>query len=200
MKLTGTKMIHSCSRELPRTTLLTVAAMGICLLLTGCLRDPNVRKQKFVEQGDRYFAQQKFPEALLTYGRALQIDPKFATAHYKVAQCQLKLANWASAFQELQRTTDLEPQNLPAHLNLGQLYLAAGRAPDARDQAQVILKSNPQDLDAQILLSIADAQMRNLRDALREADEAVAMSPSNATVYLNLANIQQKASEFQDAT
>src|SRR5258708_28158501 len=199
MKLTGTKMIHSCSRELPRTTLLTVAAMGICLLLTGCLRDPNVRKQKFVEQGDRYFAQEKFPEALLTYGRALQIDPKFAAAHYKVAKCQLKLANWASAFQELQRTTDLDPQNLPAHPDRGQLYLAGGRAPDARDQAQLILKSNPQDLTAQILLSDADAQMGNLRDALLEATDAMKASPGDATVYLNLANIQEKASAYQDA-
>lgn len=181
------------------TALLLGLVMQIGFLLAGCTHNPNVRKQKFVEDGDRYFAREKFREALLTYGRALQIDPRFATAHYKIAQCQLKLANWASAFQELQRATDLDPQNMPAHRDLGQLYLAGGRGPEAKDQAQLLLKSNPHDLDAQILLSDADAQMGNLRDALREAADAVNSSPNNAAVYLNLATIQQKASAFQDA-
>jgi len=77
-----------------------------------------------MEQGDRYFAQEKYPEALLTYERAVQIDARLVAAHYGIAKCHLKMSSWASAFQELQRTIDLEPQNWPAHLDLGQLYLA----------------------------------------------------------------------------
>src|SRR5260370_2305622 len=179
MKLTGKRMIPEYSRSFRRPAVLFGIVAEICLALSGCMRDPNVRKQKFVEQGDRYFAQEKFPEALLTYGRALQIDPKFDEAHYRVAKCQLKLANWAYAFQELQRTTDLDPQNLPAHLDLGQLYLAGGRAPDAKDQAQLILKSNPQDLNAQILLSDPDAQIANLPNPLAEPQHTSKISPAN---------------------
>src|SRR5260370_32803821 len=82
MILLCTSMTPRYSRKSQRTALVIGIMAQICLLLAGCLRDPNVRKQKFVEQGDRYFAQEKFPEALLTYGRALQIDPKFAHAHY----------------------------------------------------------------------------------------------------------------------
>ncbi|HVS88299.1 MAG TPA: tetratricopeptide repeat protein [Candidatus Acidoferrum sp.] len=199
MEQLGTQSMSGHSPRLRRIALLLGVTVQVCFVLAGCFRDPNIRKQTFVEEGDRYFAQEKYPEALLTYGRALQIDPKFAAAHYKVAKCHLKLANWASAFQELQRTIDLEPQNWPAQLDLDQLYLAGGRAPEAKDQAKLILKSNPNDLGAQILLSDADAQMGNLPDALREAADAVNASPSDATVYLNIANIQQKASAFQDA-
>ncbi len=199
MAHSDTKIVARDSPSLLRTALLLGLVVQTSFLLPGCTHDPNVRKQKFVEEGDRYFAREKFREALLTYGRALQIDPRFAVAHYKIAKCQLKLANWASAFQELQRATDLDPQNMPAHLDLGQLFLAGGRGPDARDQAQLLLKSNPQDLGAQILLSDADAQMGNLRDALREAADAVNTSPNNAAAYLNLATIQQKAAAFQDA-
>src|SRR5712692_2299781 len=160
-----TQIIGGHFQYLRRTALLVGIVVQICFALPGCVRDPNIRKQKFVEEGDRYFAQEKFPEALLTYGRALQIDPRFAAAHYKIAKCHLKLANWASAFQELRRTIDLEPQNLPAHLDLGQLYLAGSKTPEARDQAKLILKSSPGDLSGQILLSAADAQMGNLQDA-----------------------------------
>jgi hypothetical protein len=72
-----------------RTGLTVLVAVQICLVLAGCLRDPNVRKQKFMEQGDRYFAQEKYPEALLTYERAVQIDARLVAAHYGIAKCHL---------------------------------------------------------------------------------------------------------------
>jgi tetratricopeptide (TPR) repeat protein len=199
MELFG-KQISSVRSSIPhRTALLFAITLQICMVLTGCFRDPNVRKQRFVAEGDRYTAQEKFPEALLTYGRALQIDPKSADVHYKIAKCHLKLSNWASAYQELQRTIALEPQNWNAQLDLGQLYLGGGKAPEAKDQALMILKSNPNDLGAQILLANADAQLGNLEDALREAANAVSAAPNNADTYVNLAIIQQRALAFEDA-
>ena len=97
----------------------------------GCSRDPNVRKQKFIEQGNRDFEQGKYREALIYYGRALQIDPRFAEAHYKMAQCYLKQSSWAAEYRELQRTIDLQPENWPAQLDLGQLLFAGKRAQEA---------------------------------------------------------------------
>jgi len=190
----------SRSSARPRRAVLAVCvAVQICLALGGCFRDPNARKQKFMEEGDRYFARQKYPEALLTYGRAIQIDPRFVAAHYRVAKCHLKMGNWQSAFQELQRTVDLEPQNWPAHLDLGQLYLAGGKALEARDEAKSILQSNPSHLGALILLSDTETQMGNLKAALEDAAEAVNLAPADTTVYLNLAGIQQRAGLLQAA-
>jgi protein O-GlcNAc transferase len=183
----------------PRTGLTVLVAIQICFVLAGCLRDPNVRKQKFMEQGDRYFAQEKYPEALLTYERAVQIDARLVAAHYGIAKCHLKMSSWASAFQELQRTIDLEPQNWPAHLDLGQLYLAGGRAPEARDEAKSILQSNPGHIRALILYSDAAAQLGDLKFALQEAAEAVDKAPEDPTVYLNIAGIQQRAGLLQGA-
>jgi tetratricopeptide (TPR) repeat protein len=178
-----------------------VFALGLqaCLVLPGCFRDPVARKQKFVAEGDRYVARERFPEALLTYGRALQIDAKSAEVHYKIAKCHLKLSNWASAYRELQRTIDLDPQNWGAQLDLGQLYLTGGKAEEAKDVALTLLKNNPNDLGAQILLANSDAQLGNLDDALREGASAVSTAPTNADTYVNLALIQQRASALGDA-
>jgi tetratricopeptide (TPR) repeat protein len=99
----------------------------------GCSRDPNVRKLKFLEQGNRYFEKGKYPEANISYGRALQIDPRFAEAHYKLAECLLKQGSWAAAFRELSRTVDLQPDNWPAQLDLGRLLLAGSKYQDAKD-------------------------------------------------------------------
>ncbi|HKW34310.1 MAG TPA: tetratricopeptide repeat protein [Candidatus Acidoferrum sp.] len=185
--------------SLETRALFIAAVLPVCLVLAGCLLDPNARKQKFIAQGDRYVAQEKYPEALLTYGRALQIDSKSAEVHYKVAQCNLKMSNWASAYRELQRTLQLDPQNFGAQLNLGQLYLAGGRAADAKDLALTILKSKPDHVDVELLLAKSDAQLGNVQDALQEAARAVKMFPDNADAYVSFASIQQKASLFQDA-
>src|SRR5208283_1265790 len=114
-------------------------ALGLLLALfglgTGCNRNPTVRKQKFLEQGNHNFDQGKFPEAIIFYGRALQIEPRFAEAHHKLAQCYLKQGSWALAYHELSRTVELEPENWPAQTELGQILLAAGKGQEAKDRA-----------------------------------------------------------------
>ena len=173
--------------------------MQLCLIVSGCLRDANTRKQKFIAEGDRYATQLKYPEALLTYGRALQIDPKSPDVHYKIAKCHLNLAAWTSAYRELQRTLELDPQNRGARLDLGYLYLAAGKPAEAKNTALTILKSTTRDLGAQLLLASSDAQLNNIQDSLREAADAVKLFPDKEDAYVNLAGIQQKAALFQDA-
>src|SRR5271169_6936058 len=62
-----------------------VRLLLICSLLaavvTGCSRDPNVRKQKYFDSGEKYFAEGKYREAALQYSNAIQIDSRYAQAH-----------------------------------------------------------------------------------------------------------------------
>src|SRR6266478_6218809 len=169
------------------------------LILSACSRDPNVRKQKFVTQGDAYFKDGKFPEAQIAYSRALQIDPRYVVALYKSAQCSERVGNWNAAFNELLRTVDLDPQNWPAQLDLGKIFLGAGKPQEAKDRALLILRSNPKDVDAQILLSGSDAALGNQQAALSEAGDAVNLDPGRAAVYMNLGLLQQKWGAFKEA-
>src|SRR6478752_356120 len=89
-----------------------------CLLLalcfTACSRDPNVRKQKYFDSGEKYFAEGKYREAAIQYSNAFQIDSRFAQAHYKLGQVYLRLGDTRHAFPELQRAVELSPNNYPA--------------------------------------------------------------------------------------
>ena len=74
------------------------AALGIVALiflllalLTGCFRDPNVRKHKYLESGERYSAQGKDREAAIQFSNALKIDKNFADAHYALAKTYLHM-------------------------------------------------------------------------------------------------------------
>lgn len=179
--------------------------MFLCVLLllsasgVGCSHDLNVRKQKFFEQGNRSFEQGNYPEALIFYGRAIQIDPRFSEAHYKMARCYLNQGSWAAAYQELQRTIDLQPENWLAQLDLGQLLFAANKAQEAKDRALLILHGNPQHADAQMLLANSDAVLGNLKAAIEEANEATKMAPGRAAVFITLGSIQMRAGSLADA-
>src|SRR5882762_11812956 len=195
--------VYSCKSAPTRRKSSLVLSYGLFFLLAvlvaGCSRDPNARKLEFLQQGDVYFEKGKYPEANISYSRALQIDPRFVEAHYKRAQGLLKQRSWAAAFQELSRTVDLQPQNWPAQLDLGQLLLAGGKPLEAKDRAPLIHQGDPKHADAQLLLSDADAALGNLEDALEEARKATEMAPDRSASLINLGLIQAKASAFGDA-
>src|SRR6266403_3682554 len=126
------QLTSDCSRWSHRSLNLLIGSwLAASLILAGCSRDPNVRKQQYVAQGDAYFKEGKYPEAQISYTRALQIDPRYVVALYKSAQCSERVGNWNSAFRELSRAVDLDPENWPAQLELGIIFLASGNAQEA---------------------------------------------------------------------
>jgi len=68
----------------------------------GCNKDPK----KFIARGDQSLAQGKYPDALIYYGRAIQLDPRFAEAHFKLAQTHFKMKSWQAAYVEFRRTVE----------------------------------------------------------------------------------------------
>ena len=65
----------------------------VAALFTGCSRDPNVRKQKYFDSGEHYFEEGKYREAAIQYANAIQVDSRFAQAHYQLGQTYLKLGD-----------------------------------------------------------------------------------------------------------
>src|SRR5208337_1216738 len=100
-----------------------VAVCLLTVLLTGCSRDPNVRKQKFYESGQRYFDKGQYREAAIQYKNAIQIDSTYGNAHYQLALALLKLQQWSMAYQELGRTIELQPDNYQARIDLANLLI-----------------------------------------------------------------------------
>src|SRR5207248_9413424 len=84
------------------SSLIRVLVLLGCMaaLLTGCSRDPNVRKQKYLESGQRYFDEGKYREAIIQYRNATQVDGRFADAHYQLAQAYMKVQDWQHAYME----------------------------------------------------------------------------------------------------
>ena len=96
-----------------------------------------MRKQKYLESGDRYFDKGKYREAAIQYANAVQVDSRFAQAHSQLGQTYLKLGDSSRAFQELSRTVELAPDNYRAHIDLANLLVTA-RNPDGSPNADYV--------------------------------------------------------------
>ena len=109
---------------------ISAAVLSLVLIFTaGCSRDPNVRKQKYLESGKRYEASGKYKEAALQFLNALKVDKNFGDAHYEMAKTYLKMSSPMLAYSELMKTVQVSPSNLQARIDLGNLLLD-GRATD----------------------------------------------------------------------
>jgi cellulose synthase operon protein C len=176
----------------------------VCLLMaalfSGCSRDPNVRKQKYFESGQRYFAEGKYAEAEIQYSNAIRIDPNFAPAHDELGKTYLRLGDFTRAYQELTRTVELAPDNYRAHTDLANLLITA-RNPDdspnadslkqARSHLDLLREKQPNSAETHEAWSNYYAVQNNVSGAIQEMQQAIAIDPNRSQSYLVLGLLQQ---------
>lgn len=175
----------SVSKRNSLTAILLLSA-SLLVFVTGCTRDPNVRKQKYLESGKRYFTKGKYREAAIQFSNALRIDSAFADAHYQLALCDLKLGSVQNAYIELSRTVQLQPDNLQAQLDLGDVLLVGRQADKAAERADYILSRDPGNVAAHVLKADANASLRQFDQAITEMNTAIQLDPKRSSSYLNL--------------
>src|SRR4051794_15506090 len=159
-------------------------------LLAGCHRDPNVRKQKYLESGKRYSAQSKYKEAAIQFSNAIKIDKNFPDAHHELAQAYEHLGQFSAAYAELTRTVALQPANMKARIDLGNLLLAGGRIEDAVAQANAVMAAQPRNGDVHALLSSIAARRGQKDQALAQIQQAIERDPNRAAFHEQLALLQ----------
>ncbi len=181
----------------------------ICVLaawMAGCWGDPNTKKQKYLESGQRYFDKGQYREAEIQFENAIQVDSHFAEAHYKLAQAAMKLQDFRTADQELQNTIQLQPDNYAALLDSANLLVLAYKYGEARDRIgeakerlDLLVQKQPNNPDVYTALANYYAETNDGARALESMEKAVQLSPGRSESYLNLAMLQVNAQQWDAA-
>src|SRR5580698_713372 len=178
---------------------LLIVGSFIAALLTGCTRDPNVRKQKFLESGNHYRDQGKLREAAIQYLNALQVDNRFAEAHYQLAETCLKLKNYNCAAEHLSRTLDFAPDNYAARLDLANLLIAYHDLKAAQPHLDILRQQRPDSPDTHLSWAKFYAAQDNIAQALQETKKAIDADPSRSESVLDLAMLQDRDKQPEQA-
>ena len=167
-----------------------IISLALVAELLSCSRDPNTRKQKYFQSGQRYFEKSKYQEAAVEFINAVKIDPNYAEAHYQLAETYLKLQKPDVAFQELARTLELQPQNYPARIELTNLLIVSHDLQQGQEQTNLLLKAWPNDAGVHSIYSSLLASQDNVPGAIEEMRKSIALDPGRWQSYLSLGLLQ----------
>ncbi len=174
--------------------------ISLCLAsFVGCSRDPNVRKQRYFESGQRYFDKGKYREALIQFGNAVQVDGRFVEAHHQMARAYLRTQQWTPAYHELVRTIELQPENYDARLDLVNLLIAGRDLKQAQEQTDWLIEKQPGSAMAHATYADLLAAEDKTPAATQEIQKAISLDPSRWEWYLNLGSMQIKTNQAEAA-
>lgn len=161
-----------------------VALVSVALIFgAGCSRDPNVRKQKYLQSGKQYEEAGKYKEAAIQFSNALKVDKNYADANYELAKTYLKMGSGQQAYAQLMRTVDLQPTNLAARIDLANIFLAAHAWDRAEAQVKEVLAQNPNYADAYaVLAGVAQGRGDNA-GALVNINRAMQLDPNKSSYH-----------------
>jgi len=178
----------------------TIVLLAVLVPLAACSRDPEAKKRSYLASGDRYVEQKKDREAVVEYKNAIQVDPRFGEARYKLGNTYERLGDRQNAFREFVRAADLLPDRGDVQIKAGQYHLLAGMSfeePQAKQAefdraklvAETLLKKDPKNVDAMLLLAktVAGGGLKGLPAAIDQLETAVELDPKRIDTYVSLA-------------
>jgi tetratricopeptide (TPR) repeat protein len=169
--------------------LVTILVMVSALVsLTACR---GRRAADHRANGDRFFADKKYPEALIEYKVALQADPRAADVRFKAAEAYAAVGGHADAWREYVRAADLAPSNSGYQLKAATSLWMAGQYEDARLRAEQVLSSDPRNVDAHIIIANSLAGLKNVDGAVESIQRAIAIDPRRSGTWANLGTLEQ---------
>ena len=120
------------------------------LLVSGCNSETAAR-QAF-QSGNTYLSEQQYAEAIIEFRKAIQLDPRFGEARYKLAEAYVNIGDTVAAYSEQIRAADLLPDNMEAQLKAATYLLASGQFRDAKTRALRVLQREPRNVQALVVL------------------------------------------------
>lgn len=130
----------------------------------------------------------QWADAEREYRRAIELKPRYATAHQWYATFLSAMGRHEEAIAEDRRALDLDPLSLIINVSLGRAYFFAGQYDNAVERFQATVDMDPAFVMAHANLGQAYQQKGMLPVAIAELQRADALSGGNPRVLAALAH------------
>jgi len=127
-------------------------------------------------------------EALVHFQEALQIDSRYARAHYNLGNLFHRMGKDDEAMVHFQEALQINPRYAEAHDNLGSELFSKGRVDDAIVQFEQALQIDPRNADAHYNLGCALLSSGRLDEAIIHFQISLQINPENADAQISIGN------------
>ena len=149
--------------------------------------------------GNALADQGRFDEALVQYGKALEIDPEFIEAEKNLAVALADVGRGDEALAHFRKVLEIHPDFVEARDNLGRLLAGRGQFDEAVVQFRKALEIDPDYAEAHDDLGQALFQQGMPDEAAEQFRKAVEIKPDFAEAHNNLALVLVKREQFDDS-
>lgn len=166
-----------------RRALGEVSEQGYVAGLESLLDDPDVDATIVLSIAEALADAQRWPEALASADRALELDPAVAQTHGLRGMALSELGRSEEALAAFGRATELDPEGDEFWANLGVQLNRLSRYKDALAAFTKVVELNPDSAWGHERRGHALIQMRRNKEALAAYDAALSLEPDNGIVH-----------------
>jgi TolB-like protein/Tfp pilus assembly protein PilF len=152
------------------------------------LRRDDMRAEPHISLAHAYFHEFNWPASEREFGRGLDLNPNYATAHFYYANYLLAMEQFPEALAEARRAQALDPVSLPAGSNVAMALYYGGQYSQAIEQSLQVLDTDPNFAPSYEDLGRAYWEKGMWREAIAAFKRAVACSGRGPEYVASLAH------------
>jgi serine/threonine protein kinase/Tfp pilus assembly protein PilF len=133
------------------------------------------------------------------FQRALELDPRYATARQWHSWYLTAMGQLPEAVAEAERAVTLDPASMSIQRSLGWVYMVAGQAERGVRQVERALVMNPESQETYALLGLVREAADDLPGAETALREALQLEPDYTTALATLARVLVRAGRRPEA-
>jgi len=161
---------------------------------------------QYMQNGDKFFAEEKYKEAIIEYKNVIQLNRANAAAFRQLGFSFFKLGDYPNALQVLMKAKEFDPDNLEIRFKATHVLIIAGKISDARKEIDFILEKEPQNLQALSYLADISSKPEDIEDVLGRL-ENLEVNPQDrqklfmtlGQLYTRKGDLSKAESEFMDS-
>lgn len=155
-------------------------------LAAGCSSQED-RARGYYESGTKFLAEHNSTKAAIEFRNAVRLKRDFIEAWKALAEIDETSRDWPHFVADMRTIVEIAPSDVSAKLKLGKLLLLAGSPYEALNVVNAGLDLDNRNADLHALKSAVALKLDNLTEAVREAQTALELDPTNAGALMVLA-------------
>ncbi|MBV9769680.1 MAG: tetratricopeptide repeat protein [Bryobacterales bacterium] len=181
-------------------------ALVVCLVLL-CL-SACISQRGYLDKGNTFFEQRKYVDAEINYRKAIQKDPKYGEAFYRLGLTEIQENNLPEAYYALLRASQLLPGDIAVKEKFGDLclqyYLRDPSRPqklyqDIKQTSQDLLARNHDSFDGLRLAGFLAVEDRKPQEAIADFRKALQVKPWDPPLTTALVQVLKANGQAQEA-
>ena len=126
-----------------------------------------------IYQGNTYFDQENYSQAIEEYNQAAAISPNTAEIYNNRGVAYLRLKDYQNALTDFTRATQLDPQSALAYRNRSLANLGLGKYDSALNDITVAIPLNPQSADSFFVCGMIYVAINETDKAITDLEKAI---------------------------